>query len=313
LWTASGGGDALPLAAGQVTAAPPEEGAAGVQAVRQGVEDGVGAGGLRGRGDGGGFAGALVQDDVLPGGDGPAGEVLGKHCQAAPELSGVGARQVGAVPGDGAGGGGVEAGEECGEGGFAGAVVADDGQHLTAADRTVTSWIAGSSPLGWWKLPRGRSPALGLEKAAGQGVSGRRVGLYAGFCSPGPRGRRGGGHPSRTAVAGSLQRSTRGLGRAALTRPRRAVLPRRRAAPLDLAPGEVYRAAQVTLGAGGLLHHRFTLTGSLTAPAVCFLWHCLAGHPGWPLATTLPCGARTFLGGALKGTDATARTTRLPR
>ena len=30
--------------------------------------------------------------------------------------------------------------------------------------------------------------------------------------------------------------------------------------PLDLAPGGVYRAAQVTLGAGGLLHHRFTLT-----------------------------------------------------
>ncbi len=29
---------------------------------------------------------------------------------------------------------------------------------------------------------------------------------------------------------------------------------------LGLAPGGVYRAAQVTLGAGGLLHHRFTLT-----------------------------------------------------
>ena len=34
--------------------------------------------------------------------------------------------------------------------------------------------------------------------------------------------------------------------------------------PLDLAPGGVYRAAQVTLGAGGLLHHRFTLTPGLT-------------------------------------------------
>jgi hypothetical protein len=33
-------------------------------------------------------------------------------------------------------------------------------------------------------------------------------------------------------------------------------------APLDLAPDGVYRAAQVALGAGGLLHHRFTLTGS---------------------------------------------------
>ena len=29
--------------------------------------------------------------------------------------------------------------------------------------------------------------------------------------------------------------------------------------------------------------------------AVCSLWHCPAGHPGWPLATALLCGARTFL------------------
>src|SRR5262249_57191467 len=64
--------------------------------------------------------------------------------------------------------------------------------------------------------------------------------------------------------------------------------------PLDLAPGGVYRAARVTPGAGGLLHHRFTLTGA-AAPAVCSLWHCPAGHPGLPLATTLPFGARTFL------------------
>src|SRR5713226_7789477 len=33
--------------------------------------------------------------------------------------------------------------------------------------------------------------------------------------------------------------------------------------PLDLAPGGVYLAAQVTLSAGGLLHHRFTLTPGL--------------------------------------------------
>ncbi len=30
--------------------------------------------------------------------------------------------------------------------------------------------------------------------------------------------------------------------------------------------------------------------------AVCSLWHCPADHSGWLLATTLPCGARTFLG-----------------
>jgi hypothetical protein len=29
--------------------------------------------------------------------------------------------------------------------------------------------------------------------------------------------------------------------------------------------------------------------------AVCFLWHCPWGCPPWPLASTLPDGARTFL------------------
>ncbi len=29
--------------------------------------------------------------------------------------------------------------------------------------------------------------------------------------------------------------------------------------------------------------------------AVCSLWHFPAGHPGWVLPTTLPCGVRTFL------------------
>src|SRR6185437_11256907 len=71
--------------------------------------------------------------------------------------------------------------------------------------------------------------------------------------------------------------------------------------PLDLAPGGVYRAAAVTCGAGGLLHHRFTLTAeprtcARSPTAVCFLWHCPAGHPGSALPTTLPSGVRTFLG-----------------
>jgi hypothetical protein len=46
-----------------------------------------------------------------------------------------------------------------------------------------------------------------------------------------------------------------------------------------------------------------------TGEAVCFLWHFPAGHPGSVLPTTLPCGARTFLG-ALRITpeaDAVAR------
>lgn len=61
--------------------------------------------------------------------------------------------------------------------------------------------------------------------------------------------RRSGDHPSTDAVADALQRPTRTLGRAALDR----VLS-------GLAPGGVYLASLVTQGAGGLLHHRFTLT-----------------------------------------------------
>src|SRR5450631_2869662 len=57
------------------------------------------------------------------------------------------------------------------------------------------------------------------------------------------------GHPSRVLVAEHLQRSTRKLGRAALER-----------LLSDLASGGVYLATPVTWSAGGLLHHRFTLT-----------------------------------------------------
>src|SRR6266498_3334290 len=78
---------------------------------------------------------------------------------------------------------------------------------------------------------------------------------------------------------------------------------------LGLAPGGVYRATPVARGAGELLPHRFTLTGT-SVPAVCSLWHFPAGHPGLPLTTTLLCGVRTFLGGARRGADATARPTR---
>jgi hypothetical protein len=71
-----------------------------------------------------------------------------------------------------------------------------------------------------------------------------------------PRERDGGDHPSATAVASGLVRPTQELGRAALERSRRPAC----AGPLGLAPGGVYRATPVTGGAGGLLHHRFTLT-----------------------------------------------------
>lgn len=77
---------------------------------------------------------------------------------------------------------------------------------------------------------------------------------------------------------------------------------------LDLAPGGVYLADAVTRTTGGLLPRLFTLTA---CTAVCFLWHCPSGRPGWPLAITLPCGARTFLESRSprgRPTDSSART-----
>ena len=53
------------------------------------------------------------------------------------------------------------------------------------------------------------------------------------------------------------------------------------AAFLGLAPGGVYRATPVTRGAGGLLPHRFTLTGAAPrcGPAVCFSVALSRGSP----------------------------------
>jgi hypothetical protein len=95
-----------------------------------------------------------------------------------------------------------------------------------------------------------------------------------------PEGR--GGHPSK--------------------RPTWGLPPRRKRAghpcpTFGLAPGGVYRAARVTPGAGALLPHRFTIACAGRDPpsAVCFLLHFPSGRPDWPLASTLPCGAPTFL------------------
>ena len=41
--------------------------------------------------------------------------------------------------------------------------------------------------------------------------------------------------------------------------------------------------------------HSHEPRGSSEPLAVCSLWHCPAGCPGWVLPTTLPCGVRTFL------------------
>src|SRR3954451_15495529 len=103
-----------------------------------------------------------------------------------------------------------------------------------------------------------------------------------------------GGHPSGTAVAGGLVRSTRGLGRVTLERPRS-----RRTGLLTLLQvgvTEPFRSPRTLVVS-------YTTVSPLppVRTAVCFLWHCPAGRPGWVLPTTLPCGARTFLDDQLPG------------
>src|SRR5690606_30210708 len=78
-------------------------------------------------------------------------------------------------------------------------------------------------------------------------------------------------------------------------RPRTCTHHSRASDSLDLAPGGVYLAVAVTRNAGGLLHHRLTLTAP-GGVAGYVLWHCPAGRAGWALPTTWPCGPRTFLG-----------------
>jgi hypothetical protein len=126
-----------------------------------------------------------------------------------------------------------------------------------------------------------------------------------------------GDHPSTTAVADSLKRSTRRLGRAALKRLRSAIEPRSNNAFLTLLqvgftePRESPRTLVVSYTTvSPLLPGR--RRKSTSEKAVCFLWHYPAGHPGWVLPTTLPCGARTFLGTHPKVRNAVARPTRPP-
>src|SRR5262249_14585656 len=94
-----------------------------------------------------------------------------------------------------------------------------------------------------------------------------------------------GGHPSRAAVAGSLVRSThehragrpQTLAQAPRPKPH---------GPSDLAPGVVYLAARITPGAGGLLHHRFTLT--LGQAKASLLSVALSGVPPGVVVTDRP-------------------------
>ena len=102
---------------------------------------------------------------------------------------------------------------------------------------------------------------------------------------------RAGDHPSVNAITGILQP----FGCAAYP-DAQASSPRTRPRPrglLGLAPSGVCRAVTVTDDAVG--PYPAVSPSPARKPAVCFLWHCPAGHPGWALPTTLLCGARTFL------------------
>ena len=74
-----------------------------------------------------------------------------------------------------------------------------------------------------------------------------------------------------------------GIGRATLDRLRSAPKPARLLALLQVGFTEPSRSP-------GTLVVSYTTVSPLPRPrgAVCFLWHCPAGHPGLPLATTLP-------------------------
>src|SRR6516162_1952354 len=64
---------------------------------------------------------------------------------------------------------------------------------------------------------------------------------------------------------------------------------------LGLAPGGVYRAAPVARGAGALLPHRFTLACAVAGHRRSVLCGTVLRVASTRFASTLPCGAPTFL------------------
>ena len=116
-------------------------------------------------------------------------------------------------------------------------------------------------------------------------------------CKPGPvppKIRRRRTFLSDARCRAPLASRTRRLGRAA----RHPVL-RRGRLPICSCTGWGLPCRPGYPGRGALLPHRFTLATHAFRhrSAVCSLWHFPAGHPGRSLTGTLPCGARTFLGG----------------
>ncbi len=108
-------------------------------------------------------------------------------------------------------------------------------------------------------------------------------------------GGRGGDHPSGACVAADLGATYPGLCRRAA------------GVPVWSCSGWGLPSRPVARDAGELLPHRFTLAcsscsrGSTTSSAVCSLLHFPSDRSAWPLASTLPCGVRTFLGARFPG------------
>ena len=138
---------------------------------------------------------------------------------------------------------------------------------------------------------------------------GGRVGLYAGSCGRGALRRCPGRRPSISAC-----RRRQAL---AVHPQARAGTPSNACAGRPLARPTLSTLLQVGFteppGSPRALVVSYTTLSPLppqAAAAVFFLWHCPAGRPGLPLATTLPCGARTFLGRGLPRTRPPGRLVR---
>ena len=166
-------GDALPLAAGEEAAALADE---GVVLLREFLDEGVGAGEVRGGGDlfvGGVGAGDL---DVLLDGAAEEHAVLEDDADLAAEPGWLYLRDVDAVDEDAAALGEVEALDELGEGGFAGAGAADDADLGARRDAEAEAFedvaavrrVAECDVLeGDVALERGQRGAAGVEGRLG--------------------------------------------------------------------------------------------------------------------------------------------------
>ena len=105
---------------------------------------------------------------------------------------------------------------------------------------------------------------------------------------------RGGKHSSRVQIALHLKRANP---EAFGGPPNGRRLLRARASLFALAPDGVCRAGDIAAAAVRSYRTFSPLPGLPEGwPwAVCFLWHFPSGRPAWPLASIMPCGARTFL------------------